>query len=87
MSGYSLIDAHCQLDIIYHKEKTLRCCSFIDDEWLIGDYQASRLLHISKNGIIKTIVPYEETPWFVNLFGSNILAISTKNQGLNLHAV
>lgn len=75
------------LDTGYSSNKTLRFCSLIDDEWLIADHERSRLIHISKDGRVKTTVMYDEIPWFVNLFGSNILAVSIKKHRLNFHEI
>ncbi|CAF3681156.1 unnamed protein product [Rotaria sp. Silwood1] len=74
-----------QLDIMCNKEKTIRCCSLIDDEWLIADHENNRLIHVSKGGTVKTMLTYNDIPLFVNLFGLNILAVSVKNFKLNFH--
>jgi hypothetical protein len=60
------------------------CCSFNDDEWFIINCGSEDLLHISKQGKLKATYKYQSKPLFANMFGSNILAISTEN-GLNFH--
>ncbi|CAF3711329.1 unnamed protein product [Rotaria sp. Silwood1] len=74
-----------QLDIVWNKEKTIRCCSLIDDEWLIADHENNRLIHVSKGGTVKTMLTYTDTPWFVNLFGSDMLIVSLVTFRLNFH--
>jgi hypothetical protein len=76
-----------QLDVVCNQDKTLRCCSLTNDEWLIADYETRCLMHISKDGKIKGLLPYNEIPWYVNLFGPDILAVSIRNHGLNFHKI
>jgi hypothetical protein len=61
-------------------------CSLRYDEWLIIDHKSLRLLHISKDGKLKTTKKYDPTPRHAVLFGSNILAIRTTNC-VNFHNV
>ncbi|CAF1279226.1 unnamed protein product [Adineta steineri] len=72
------------LNVTWNPNNPYHCCSFIDDDWLISDYELGRLLHISKTGKINSIVPYNTIPYCATLFGTNILAVSTKD-GVNLH--
>ncbi|CAF3983289.1 unnamed protein product, partial [Rotaria sp. Silwood2] len=38
-----------QLDLVCNQEKTIRCCSLSNDEWLIADHENNRLIHVSKD--------------------------------------
>jgi hypothetical protein len=76
-----------QLDVVCIQDKTLRCCSLNNDQWLIADYETRSLIHISKKGKIKALMPYYDTPWYVNMFGSDTLAVSIRNHGLNFHKI
>ncbi|CAF3199423.1 unnamed protein product [Rotaria socialis] len=73
-----------KFDIIRQQRKAFRCCSINSNEWLVADYQNRRLLHVEKDGKVKTIIPYDLIPCHVVLFGSNLLAVSRKN-GINFH--
>ncbi|CAF3876771.1 unnamed protein product [Rotaria sordida] len=53
-----------QLDLEYNKEKTLRCCSLTDNEWLIADREKCRLIHVSKDGNMKRMLTYNDIPCF-----------------------
>jgi hypothetical protein len=66
------------LDIICNSKLTFHCCSLSFDEWLIADYQNSRLLHITKCGQIKAMITYKISPYRIHLFNQNILAVLTK---------
>ncbi|CAF1162633.1 unnamed protein product [Rotaria sordida] len=57
-----------QLDLVYNKEKTLRCCSLTDNEWLIADHEKCRLIHISNDGNMKRMLTYNDIPWSTLLF-------------------
>ncbi|CAF1392321.1 unnamed protein product [Rotaria sp. Silwood1] len=57
----------------------IRCSSLICDEWLVVDNNTSQLFHIKKDGQIKSVYPCNPSPWNAVLFGSNLLAIRTKN--------
>lgn len=72
------------LDIQCTKTMVFRCCLLSFDEWLIADYETSRLLHITKFGQIKNIMKYKSIPYHVNLFNQNILVVFCKN-GKNFH--
>jgi hypothetical protein len=73
------------LDVVL-KEIKFRCCSLTCDEWLMADYNAGRLLHITADGKVKETIPYKETPYYITLFGSNMLAIATE-KGINFHKI
>jgi hypothetical protein len=72
------------LDAVWNPNKPLRCCPFIDEDWLVADHDTGRLLLITKAGKMKSAVPYNTIPYYVTLFGTNILAVSAKC-GINLH--
>jgi hypothetical protein len=60
------------------------CCSFNDNEWLVINCGTEHLLHVSKQGKLKSTYKYQSKPLFASMFGSNILAISTESE-LNFH--
>ena len=62
-------DTVCNQNIIF------RCCSLANDEWLVVDYETRRLLHITRDGKLKTTIPYDGTPYSATIF-ANILVIS-----------
>jgi hypothetical protein len=72
------------LDLGWNPKKPFHCCPFIGEDWLISDYETGRLLHVTKTGRMKSIIPYNTIPYCVTLFNSNILAVSTKD-GINFH--
>ncbi|CAF1359457.1 unnamed protein product [Adineta ricciae] len=74
------------LDIRGECHNTLRCCSLPDNQWLLTDFDNQRLFHIRNDGKLKTIYPYPTTPWYINLFTSNILVISTQTS-VNFHKI
>jgi hypothetical protein len=59
-------------------QQTIRCCSIMYDEWLVVEGNTSHLFHILKNGKLKIMGEYKPSPVNAMLFGSNILAIRTK---------
>jgi hypothetical protein len=73
------------LDIVYIQER-FRCCSLTCDDWLVADRNAGRLLHITADGNIKETIAYKEIPYYVTLFGSNMLVIATE-KGINFHKI
>jgi hypothetical protein len=74
------------LDIITNQNFMFRCCSLNDDEWLVADYETKRLLHITKDGKLKTTTLYNEKPYCAQLFTSDMLAVSTPTK-LNIHKI
>jgi polyhydroxyalkanoate synthesis regulator phasin len=72
------------LDVLWNPNKPYHCCPFIDEDWLIADYETGRLLQMTKAGRIKSIIPYNTVPYCATQFGPNILAVSTKG-GINFH--
>lgn len=72
------------LDLGWNPRKPFHCCPFINEDWLVADFENGRLLHITKSGRIKATIPYNTIPYCVTLFGSRMLAVSTKD-GINFH--
>jgi len=72
------------LDIIYNKKQAFRFSLINYSEWIIADHCNSELIHITKDGKLKSIVPYKPSPCCVIQFGNGLLAISTKSV-VNLH--
>lgn len=72
------------LDIVWNPRQPFYCCSFVGEDWLVADYETGRLLHVTKAGRLKSVLPYNTIPYCVTLFGSNMLAVSTKN-AINFH--
>ena len=59
-------------------------CSLNFDEWLITDRSNKRLLHITDEGDLKSMVAYNSGPSRAVLFQPNLLAVSRRN-GINFH--
>ncbi|CAF2743696.1 unnamed protein product [Rotaria sp. Silwood2] len=74
------------LDVPWNANKPFHCCPFINEDWLIANHETGCLLHITKTGRIKSIVPYNTIPYCVTMFGTNTLAVSTKD-GIHFHNV
>jgi hypothetical protein len=74
------------LDLIDTGGRIYRVCLLKCDAWLVIDHKTSHLLHISKDGKLKTTENYDPTPENAVSFGSNILAIRTTNC-VNFHRV
>ncbi|CAF1261440.1 unnamed protein product [Adineta steineri] len=68
-----------RLDLIYDENQAYRFCLINNDEWLVSDHTGSRLLHISNDGKIKSIVAYQPAPCCAVKFTPNMLAVSTKS--------
>jgi hypothetical protein len=64
----------------------IRCSPLKCDEWLVIDNNTSQLIHVARDGQVKGISPCNPSPWNAVLFGSNILAIRTKNS-VNFHKI
>jgi hypothetical protein len=71
------------LDISYNI-RGIRCCLLNHGEWLLADWATSNLFHITNEGKVKKTSTYTSVPFNINLFGSNILTILTKD-GINFH--
>ncbi|CAF1392457.1 unnamed protein product [Rotaria sp. Silwood1] len=76
-----------RLDIKYVSyQLPIRCCSLQDNEWLVVEANTSQLFHIGREGKLKGTVTYDQPPYKVLLFGSNILVIRTDST-INFHEV
>jgi len=73
------------LDIgIDYDARTIRCCLFNHDEWLVIDWNTSNIFHISNDGKLKLTYDYHPSPSCAAILGTNLLAISTSD-GIHLH--
>ncbi|CAF3567050.1 unnamed protein product [Rotaria sp. Silwood1] len=61
-------------------------CLLNCNDWLLLDYNNSRLIHIDNNGTIRSISMYNPAPTNAILFGSNILVIKT-DKSWNFHEI
>ncbi|CAF0949095.1 unnamed protein product [Rotaria sp. Silwood1] len=75
-----------ETDIKWIQNKIFRCCSLPCNEWLIVDYEAGCLLHITKDGKMKKIIRYYPAPYRATLFDLNKLAVSTM-EDVRLHTI
>jgi hypothetical protein len=73
-------------DIVCNESKAFRCCSLNCDEWLIVHSSAGCLLHITRNGKIKTTIPYKAIPYRASLFGTKMLAVASESE-INFHKI
>jgi hypothetical protein len=64
----------------------IRCSPLKCEEWLVVDSNTSQLFHIKKDGQIKSVSVCNPSPWNAVMFGSNLLAIRTKNS-VNFHKI
>ena len=74
-----------KFDIVCEQNIGFRCCSLTCNEWLVADYETERLLHVTKDGKLKAVVPYEKVPWTGTMF-RNMLCIACNN-GINCHKI
>jgi len=65
-----------KFDTVCEQNISFRFCSLTCNEWLVADYEKKRLLHITNDGKLKAVVPYENIPYRLTLF-RNMLGIST----------
>ena len=72
-----------RFDTVCNQNILFSCCSLTCDEWLVLDYETKRLLQVTKDGRLKTTVPYDKTPHYARIF-ANRLIISATN-GINCH--
>jgi hypothetical protein len=63
-------------DTVCNRNIVFRCCLLINDEWLVMDYETKRLLHVTKDGELKTTIPYDGDLRSANLF-AKMLVVST----------
>jgi hypothetical protein len=73
-----------RLNIAYSQNIRTRCCLLFNDQWLVVDRNTSRIIHISKDGKVKSSSAYNPPPFCAVLFDQDMLAISTA-RGVNLH--
>ncbi len=74
------------LDIKYDKDTAFRFCSLDCNGWLVADYNAGRLLHITRDGKMNQTITYKAIPLRIAKFTSNMLDISTET-GLSFHKI
>ncbi|CAF1296140.1 unnamed protein product [Rotaria sp. Silwood1] len=74
------------LNIICNQNIAFRFCSISYDEWLIADYETGHLLEITNDGKLKTKISYKTIPYYICLFSSDILVVSTA-KGVNFHKI
>lgn len=67
------------LDLPWNRNRPFQCCPFLHGDWLVADFEQGRLLHIAKDGKMKSTAPCNAIPQCMTLFGSNRLAVSTKD--------
>jgi hypothetical protein len=73
-----------QFDTVDPLHNVYRLCLFNYDEWMVTDWKLKQLYYITKDGQIKSTCTYDPVPYRCCQFGSNMLAISTKNS-VNFH--
>jgi hypothetical protein len=76
----------CSLDVVYNKDVVFRCCALNSNEWLVGDINAGRLLHVAADGKMKQTMTYKAIPYRVTLFTPKMLIISTQSS-INIHKI
>lgn len=74
------------LNIMYNKDIGISCCSLGYNEWLVVDFNAKSLLHITADGKIKQTITYQSNPCFVTILTPDIVVISTRTC-INLHKI
>ena len=60
------------------------CCLINDEEWLVMDHDSGNLVHITKDGKLKSSKNHKPSPICAAILGPNIIAISRKG-GVNFH--
>jgi hypothetical protein len=73
-----------RMDSANLQKKSFHCCLLNDDEWLVMKHDSDRLVHVTKDGKMKSSCSYESTPWCATMFGSDIIVITT-TQSINFH--
>ncbi|CAF1090783.1 unnamed protein product [Rotaria sordida] len=73
-------------NIICNQNIAFRFCSFNYDEWLLADYENGNLLQITNDKSLKTTISYKAIPYYICLFGSDMLVVSTA-KGVNFHKI
>lgn len=72
------------LDIRWTGDRPFHCSPFLNGDWLIADFEKGRLIHVAREGKIRSTAPCPAVPHCLTLFGTNRLAISTK-EGVHFH--
>lgn len=72
------------LESVKNPKVQIRCCLFNDFEWIVAYHDLSRLLHIGKDGELKSSFSYSPAPHFASRFGSNLFVVAT-SKTVNLH--
>ena len=72
------------LYLAFNPLQSYRFCSVNRDEWMVADYNDSRLLHITRDGQLKATIVYHPTPSCLIEFSNSVVAVSTK-KGVYLH--
>jgi hypothetical protein len=75
-----------RLDVAYNENIRYCCFPLACNEWIMVDVEAKRLLHITKDGKMKTTVPYNPAPYRVCLFNPDTLVVSIE-VGINCHKI
>ena len=71
-------------DLVDDLHNAYRLCLFNYDEWIVADWKSSRLIHVSDEGRLRSISPYEQVPYRCCQFGHNRLVIAAA-EGINFH--
>ncbi|UJR09270.1 hypothetical protein I4U23_013515 [Adineta vaga] len=74
------------LNVVCDESISIRCCTINYNEWLVADFKARCLIHITNDGRIKMKIPYHTTPYRVALFSSNFLVVADE-YGTNFHKI
>ena len=74
------------LDVIYSGGTPFHYCSWKCNTWMVADFSNGRLLHITLDGKMKKTIAYKDDPYYITLFGPNLLAVSVANN-VNLHKI
>jgi hypothetical protein len=72
------------MDCLAVRQKTFHCCLLNGEEWLVLDNESDRLLHITKDGKMKSSCVYPSKPLCATMFGPDTIAITTLDS-LNFH--
>lgn len=75
-----------QFDTIDPLHNAYRLCLFNYNEWIVIDWKTSKLIYVTNDGQIKSTFIYESVPYRCCQFGSNMLAISSRNS-VNFHKI
>ena len=73
-----------RLDIPILGNNPFACCSVVNNGWFVLDTDSNQFLYITADGTMGGRYQYNEKLWCANMFGNNILAITTKTS-INFH--